>query len=739
MKKIYTFLTVLLLATISPFAAAQEEEESVETMDLYEMSLEELMDIKVVSASKTSQSQEFAPNIIDAMPAREITRYGFTDLNEIAAQYPGFSFSQDYDRRTLNFRGMFEGWNNNHYLTLIDGVPFNDNLYGTSYTWEITPLAFAKNIEIIRGPGGALYGSSAMNGVFTINTMAPKDLGGIGMARVRSGGTNDNIIDVVVGQENDNFELLASFNSFYTKGSDYETFDASVDVNELPENNSKYNVRDNRSSQYFFAKVKGKQQYEGLEIQYHEQHWEYETGHGWLFEIPDQYENLQEYRRILAAKYALSPSEKLNIEATAKYQIHGIDWDLQYYKTGAFGGFYPNATSEYLKTDAEDFFTRIQADYTHNDHIFMAGVESDIFYYDGDQHHFSNTDLNDAGGFTADDGSVVDAGTGYFYPFPNGEQREMGPWFEFVKNNPVYNAGAFLQYISPWFFERLQVTASGRFDRQWFTYNQIYEPGKPENDKTFEQFTPRLAAVMKINDQMSIKALFGQSFRYPAPTEMFGSNTWTLGSNIEQLKPESSTNYDLAFNIKPNENMKLKLNAYYVDFQNQIAYSVQNQNLSTNLYSLQTAGVEFDIRYKFNEISGFMNLSYARRINEDIKDTTITEHPDEITWAAAINANLGVNYTKTKFYVSGWVHFQGPVQRRDSDISENYEGFRPDEIDPWVNVNVKAAYRITTKSEIGIIAKNVLDQDQYIIKNNLYAFDYKRPGARVSIDFTVRF
>lgn len=739
MKKNLFFLTAIGLALSMSNAMAQTDQGDLSTDDLYEMSLEELMNIPVVSASKQAQNQDFAPNIIDASPANEITRYGFTDLNELAASYPGFSFSQDYDRRTLSFRGMFEGWNNNHYLTLIDGIPFNDNLYGSSYTWEITPLVFAKNVEIIRGPGGALYGSNAMNGVFTLNTLNPSDLEGVGMARIRTSGTSDNMLDVIVGHENDNFELLAAFNSFFTKGNEYDSYDASVDYSLTADENQQNEVRDNRNSQYFFAKVKGKKQYKGLEIQFHEQHWSYETGHGWLFAIPDKFENLNEYRRIFAGKYSLSPSENLNIETTAKYQVHGIDWNLQYYPTNAFAGFYPNGVTEYLKTDAEDFFLRVQADYNMNNHMILAGIESDIFYYDGDKHHYSNTDLNGTGGFTADDGTIVEAGSGN-YPFPNGTQREMGPWFEFVKNNPLYSMGAYLQYISPWLLnDKFQVTASGRFDRQWFTYKQIYEAEKPSKSKSFEQFTPRIAAVIKLNEKISLKAIFGQSFRYPTPTEMFGSNTWTLASNIEQLEPEKSTNYDFAINIKPNNQFKIKLNGYYVDFENQIAYSNQNNNLSTNLYSLKTAGFEIDMRYKINKISGFGNFSYAHRLDETIKDTSIIEHPDEITWASAINANLGLNYTHSKFYLSLWAHLQGPVNRRDSDIDELNSNFRPDQIDMWVNLNTKVAYRITSKSEIGVLVQNLLDQDQYLVKNNLYAFDYKRHGIRTMVDFTVRF
>ena len=75
-------------------------------------------------------------------------------------------------------------------LVLVDGVPYNDNLYGTAYTSEVTPLVFAKSIELIRGPVSALYGANAMNGAIGINTVSPSDFRQNGMAQIRLGSNN---------------------------------------------------------------------------------------------------------------------------------------------------------------------------------------------------------------------------------------------------------------------------------------------------------------------------------------------------------------------------------------------------------------------------------------------------------------------------------------------------------------------------------------------------------------------
>ena len=105
-----------------------------------------------------------APNIVSVISDKEIRDYGRVSINDILFQLPGFAPSQVNDRRTVSSRGMYEGWNNNHLLMLVDGVQHNDLFYGTALTWEITPLNMIKSLEVIRGPGSALYGTNAYVG-----------------------------------------------------------------------------------------------------------------------------------------------------------------------------------------------------------------------------------------------------------------------------------------------------------------------------------------------------------------------------------------------------------------------------------------------------------------------------------------------------------------------------------------------------------------------------------------------
>ncbi|BDX38497.1 hypothetical protein CYCD_18520 [Tenuifilaceae bacterium CYCD] len=722
MKKIlFKWLLAFTLALNTQFLVAQQIADTSIDRKIYELGLEELLNITVVSASKIEQQQSQAPNIIYAVPKDLINGHGWNSMNDMLSFYPGYFISRDYERRTLGFRGMFEGWNNNHILMMIDGIPVNDNLYGTAYTWEITPLNFSNSIEIICGPGGALYGSNAMNGVITMNTLRANDLKGVGNARVGIGSNNCQYYDIVTGAENNDFGIVASFSHFNTDGNEYMSYDASGRVDGIG-NPLKIEVSDNRDNSYFFAKIYGKNFYDGLMFQYHEQRWDFQTGHGWLFVIPDRPEDMKEYRRIFALRYAPARLDKLfGYEFTSRFQIHGIDWDMRYYQDGALNGAYPSGASEYLKTDAKDLFFRAQVNYRQSDHNVIIGIESSTFFYNGDKIHSSNVNLNYRGDNSSED------------------YHRLNPWLEYVYEKPVYNIASYLQYISPRLFDRLQITLSGRFDRMFFDYKDTMMVN-PNKSKYFQMFTPRVAMVYSFNNQLLVKAIYGRAFRTPSPTEMFGLNTYTLASNIDELKPEIVTNVDVGVVWEPRTGLKVRVNSFLVNFQNQIAYSVANKNLSTNVYTLKTAGMEFSAQYATQSFSGFANMSYFRRIDETVLDSTISENGSRITWAPSMLIKAGFLYKYNRFSVSSLFYYQNKSYRRNSDKFDEMEKFRSyNYVDGWVTVDLKGTFRFTNKSEIGISIKNVLDAERYFVKNNPYMFDYKLEGRIITGEYIVKF
>ena len=357
----------------------------------------------VTSASKIKQSSIEVPNPVFISNIDYANNYNHNSINDILYSSPGFFPSRDFERRTVGSRGNHEGWNNNHLLVLIDGVPFNDNFSGAAYTSEITPLAFTGSVEVIRGPGGALYGSNATNGVVAINTLSSKNfMNRTGYVKTYIGNKKTRGHDIATHIDGKNFSMITAFSYFTTEGDEYAEYDLSLEK-DANGDFKKFEIHDNRANSYFFTKIEGKNKFKGLSLQYHHQNWTFETGHGWLDYIPENPENLKENRNILVAKFANSTKKNISYEYVIKYQKHQLSWDLNLLRQGATypanspsGVLYPVGMREFLATDAEDIFARAQYRYKFKNKISLLGaIESSTFYYNGDKTHFANFNLED--------------------------------------------------------------------------------------------------------------------------------------------------------------------------------------------------------------------------------------------------------------------------------------------------------------------------------------------------------
>ncbi|MGF1532690.1 MAG: TonB-dependent receptor plug domain-containing protein [Bernardetiaceae bacterium] len=716
MKHCTRWLGIIWATFAASLGVAQQD-----SLSFYALSIKDAQQTQISTAAKINQPLQLASSVVDVYDRQLLNDYGFFSLNALLYAQSGFAFSQDYDRRTVSARGIFEGWNNNHLLLLVDGVPVNDNLYGSAYTWEITPLIFTKSVEVVRGPGSALYGSNAMNGVMNLNTYTPDDLeGNYGLIQMRGGNAATRLYDLLTAWKTNHLDATLAFNFFQTDGNTYDSYDDYLPTDPLGnplDQPRKRQTRDARQSAYAFLKIDGKQKYEGWQIQYHHQNWQMETGHGWLFHIPDRPEDLRENRHLLILKYNTAHRQKaLTQDYLLRYQRHNIRWDMRYFPdlTTAYGTHYPNGVDELLYTHAQDILARAQWTFRFFDQsAILGGVEGSILHYNGDKKHQSNIDLNDT-----------------FLPFPDNQTRDVGPWFGYILNRPVHNAAAFAQYISPYWQDKLQATVSLRYDVQFFTFNDLNTSPDTLRQKYFSQISPRLGLVYTPTADLTFKAFLGRAFRTPAPTEMFGSNTFTLASNIEQLSPETLTTFELQSLWQPNRSWKIDAVFFYnIQFQDIIAYSQANANLSTNLYDLSTLGLETQLSYTSDALSGFFNYAYNHRLRERITDQGIAQS-SLLTWYPAHRANAGVRYHHRWGFASLIGNYQGMVRRRNSDIIPETEDFRPEQVAAWLNWDTKLGITPTKRLEVSLWVHNLLNQDRFLLKNNAHRFDYRLEKRR---------
>lgn len=142
--------------------------------DLLNMSLTELMNIKITVASKTDEDINEAPGIISVISQKEIESFAEDNLGAILNRVVSTSFlsANIFEDNIIDFRGQSFTPYNNHTLFLLNGRPVRDPVSGGLNNTLLTsfPVNIIERIEIIRGPGSVLYGSAAYSGVVNIIT-----------------------------------------------------------------------------------------------------------------------------------------------------------------------------------------------------------------------------------------------------------------------------------------------------------------------------------------------------------------------------------------------------------------------------------------------------------------------------------------------------------------------------------------------------------------------------------------
>lgn len=734
--------TLAVLAMLAIRAGAAEEavpepgEENASPFRQY--TLEELMAVEVRAPTKIDQPIREAPVVGTLITREEMDGYGWQTLAEVLLRQTGFSPSQDFERVTLSSRGQYESWNNNHLRLLVDGVPINNVSNGTAFVWEMLPLSMVQSIEIMRGPGSALYGSNATNGVIAINTRAPSDQGEW-QARASLGiaGTRD--YQFSGGRALPWAKALAAYKYQETEGNVYDSYDASRRTG--PDGLlRKFQVNDENASHSGFLKLDGLGPLQGLALQVHMAWWRFETAQGWGHMVPDAPEKADNDREIVTLGYR-SPAlldERLNIELVADCQRTAKDYDIKLRPDGyvsARGTAFPGGIVERLESESVDYFTRAQADYRlFGDARLLFGVENLAYFSLGNGVHASNVDVNRGG-------------TGQ--PFSDGAMHDLRPTNEMLGSHPVENMGLYAQFSSGRLLDgTVAATLGSRYDFQYVEYTDVDSPDRGLTGKYLDQFSPRLGLVFFPHPDLTLKAMAERAFRAPAISELFSINSYLGFSNPGPLQPENMTAFTLAADYSPFRHLSVRTDWFYQDFENQIAYS-GSQNATSNIYSRTMTGFETEVRADAGlggawSLTSFLNHTWAHQLDETVLEPAIAKS-DFLTWAPETVANLGAILGRHGLSVSIQGHFQGRVYRRRSDLftaagsPSDFSAYRPESLDPWVTVDGLVAYRFENGLHLQMRGTNLLDQEGYLMKPGNYPFDYRIQGARVSASLEYAF
>jgi iron complex outermembrane receptor protein len=161
-----------LVMTASVFAQQAPDAET--------LSLEELLNVKVYSASKYEQKAVEAPSSISVITGDQIRKYGYRTIEEALRSLTGFYVQNHGSYSTLGVRGFAPpGDSNGRILYLVNGHAINNNVDDSAPIENDFPIDMdlVDRIEVVRGPSSSLYGADAFFGVVNVITRTGKSQG----------------------------------------------------------------------------------------------------------------------------------------------------------------------------------------------------------------------------------------------------------------------------------------------------------------------------------------------------------------------------------------------------------------------------------------------------------------------------------------------------------------------------------------------------------------------------------
>lgn len=531
-----------------------------------------------------------APAVASVITAEDIKAIGATDIDEALETVPGLHVARSKDGYSpiYSFRGVSAEYNP-QVLMLINGIPIT-NAYGGNRgnVWGGMPVQAISRIEVVRGPGSAVYGADAFAGVINIITKTKQDINGTEVGgRVGSFDTYDGW--ALHGGTWAGFDVAAMVEYHDTQGQDSIIgADAQTNFDKLfgthaslapgPVNLPRQNV--------------------DARVDLSREHWRFRGGlqsRGNQGASPGSAQTLDPIGRF--------GSDRWNADLTYDNADFAKDWNvkaqLSYLDTTqeaeVYSRFFPPGAklpidpstgqigSGPLVTFPQGF---IGAPNIYERH---ARFNTSAFYTGFDRHTlrfgtgFNYSSLYDV---STHKNSGINPATGTANPLlPNFSVIEVtdGPYI-FIHPTDRKNFFAFFQ--DEWKFAKdWSLTAGVRYDNYSDFGNTL---------------NPRTALVWETRYDLTTKLMYGSAFRAPSFQELYSINNPVNRGN-PNLKPETMDTLELAFDYRPRDKWRLGLNLFNYWWKDIIRFTpdVGAPTVTAQNTGLQTGyGTEFETEWQ---------------------------------------------------------------------------------------------------------------------------------------------
>ena len=192
-----------------------------ETVVPEDMSLEDLLKVQVISTPKFALNAEFTPSSVSVLTRQEIRAYGWRTIADALRTLNGYTVTNDHTYNYVGARGVSApGDYRSRLQVLIDGIPINENVFGSASFDGAFPLDIdlVEQIEVVRGPSASVYGGDSTFGVINVITRSGGSLRGMEVSVARgSGKASDGRVTWGALTEGGT-DIVLSYTGAYTSG-----------------------------------------------------------------------------------------------------------------------------------------------------------------------------------------------------------------------------------------------------------------------------------------------------------------------------------------------------------------------------------------------------------------------------------------------------------------------------------------------------------------------------------------